>query len=131
MTGDIQTAFAAWLDGYKAAWETRDPGEAAALFTADATYRETPFDTPLVGREAIAAYWAGAVAGQKDVRFTWEILSAAGAEGVCQWHCAFTGIPGGEAIDLDGIVRCRFAASGHVEKFEEWWHVRAAPTSSE
>ena len=32
-----KSTFAAWLDGYKAAWETRDPQRAAALFSDDAT----------------------------------------------------------------------------------------------
>lgn len=119
-------AFAAWLDAYKAAWEARDPARAAALFTPDASYHEMPFDPPIEGGEAIAAYWAGAVAGQKDVVFTWEILACAGDEGVCHWHCAFTGVPGGEAIDLDGIFQCRFADPERVSRFREWWHVRVA-----
>ena len=121
------TAFAEWLEGYRAAWEQRDPALAAALFTEDASYRETPYDEPMQGREAIRDYWARVVAGQKDVRFTYEILACAGAEGVCRWHAAFTGVPGGEAIDLDGIFRCRFADAAHVDRFQEWWHIRILP----
>ncbi|MGZ8997595.1 MAG: nuclear transport factor 2 family protein [Allosphingosinicella sp.] len=127
MTHEIdEPGFAAWLDGYKAAWESRDPSAAAELFTADASYREMPFDEPIVGREAIAAYWANAVAGQQDVRFTYNILSCAGGEAICHWHCTFTGAPGGAAVELDGIFRCRFADSAHVDRFEEWWHVCVA-----
>jgi hypothetical protein len=119
--------FAAWLEGYKRAWEERDGPQASALFTADATYAETPFDPPLVGRDAIAAYWEKVVSGQKDVTFTYEVLAASGAEGICHWHSAFTGAAGGEAIDLDGIFRCRFAGPGEVAAFEEWWHIRVVP----
>ena len=116
--------FAAWLEGYKAAWEARDPEAAAALFTDRATYRETPFDEPFAGRDAIRDYWTGAVARQSAVTFTYEVVACARAEGVCQWHATFTGVPGGERIDLDGIFRCRFAEDGNVDRFEEWWHIR-------
>ena len=121
-----EATFDAWLGGYKAAWEARDPAAAAALFTADASYHEMPFDEPIVGTEAIAAYWAQAVAGQEDVLFTYEILACSDDEGLCHWHCAFTGVPGGAKIDLDGIFRCRFADGARVDRFQEWWHVRIA-----
>jgi uncharacterized protein (TIGR02246 family) len=124
-----QPEFTAWLDGYKRAWEERDPAAAAALFTSDATYRETPFDDVLAGTEAIRAYWTKAVSGQSDVQFTYELLACAGDEGFCRWHAAFTGVPGGEAIDLDGIFRCRFADEHHVRTFEEWWHIRIVPAA--
>lgn len=121
------TVFAAWLDAYKAAWEERDPARAAALFTSDARYHEMPFDAPIEGEAGIAAYWAKAVSGQKDVRFTWEILACTGAVGLAHWHCAFTGDPGGEAIALDGIFHCRFRDAARVEHFREWWHVQVKP----
>ena len=120
-------AFAAWLEAYKAAWEARDSVAAAALFTPDATYHEMPFDPPIEGAAGIATYWAGAVAGQENILFTYEILACAGDQGLCHWHCAFTGVPGGEAIDLDGIFQCRFGAPDRVSHFREWWHVRVVP----
>jgi hypothetical protein len=84
----------------------------------------------MVGTDAIADYWKKAVAAQSDVQFTWEILACAGDEGLCHWHCAFTGVPGGEAIDLDGIFRCRFADPRRVADFREWWHVRVVAPQS-
>jgi uncharacterized protein (TIGR02246 family) len=125
-----ESAFAAWLDAYKAAWERRDPAAAAALFTLDATYCETPFDPPIEGRQGIAAYWAKAVGGQEDVSFTYEIIACSEDEGVCHWHCAFTALPGGGRVDLDGIFRCRFGEPGRVAGFQEWWHVRVGPPAA-
>ena len=121
-----EAAFASWLDAYKAAWEARDPAAAAALFTPQASYHEMPFDPPIEGAEAIADYWAKAVAGQEGVTFTYDILACTGDIGLCHWHCAFTGVPGGEAIDLDGVFHCRFAEADRVDRFREWWHVRVA-----
>ena len=122
-----EAGFAHWLEGYRKAWEERDPAQAGALFTEDASYREAPFDPPMIGRRAIEEYWARVTAGQKHVGFTYEILACRGDEGVSKWHAAFTGVPGGEAIDLDGIFRCRFAEGGLVSELEEWWHIRVVP----
>jgi hypothetical protein len=122
-----QSDFTSWLERYREAWESRDPGRAAGLFTQDASYRETPFDAPMRGRAEIEGYWAKAVAGQKDVRFSYEIFACADDQGICRWHAAFMGVPGGEKIDLDGIFRCRFADPAQVATFEEWWHIRVVP----
>ena len=61
-------SFAAWLERYKEAWEERDPQRVGAIFSADASYHEMPFDAPMQGRAAIEAYWARVTAGQRDIR---------------------------------------------------------------
>ena len=120
--------FAAWLDRYRTAWEQRDPAAAAALFTADATYRETPFDPPpFEGREAIRDYWARTVAGQRDVRFSSDVLACADDRGICHWNASFTAAATGAKLELDGIFHCRFADDEHVSSFEEWWHLKMTP----
>jgi len=125
-----ESIFAAWLDRYKAAWEQRDPAAAAALFTEQATYRETPYDAPFEGQGAIRNYWTKAVAGQRDVRFSYDILACCGDRGLCHWHATFAAEPAGDTIDLDGIFHCRFAGDGRVATFEEWWHLKVTPAQS-
>jgi hypothetical protein len=49
--------FSQWMEAYGAASEHNDPQASAELFTPDAKYHETPFDEPLVGRQAIQDYW--------------------------------------------------------------------------
>ena len=117
--------FAAWLERYKAAWETGDPDAAAGLFAADAVYVETPFAEPLSGREAIRGYWrAGAGEAQRDIRFGYTVEAVAGAVGLCRWHCTFTRVESGERVEIDGIFRCAFDAAGFCTRFDEWWHRR-------
>ena len=114
-----------WLEAYKSAWEERDPAAAGRLFTPEATYRETPFQDPFEGRAAIEQYWAGAVASQRDVRFSSEVLACFGSEAIAHWHVEFSVDPGGQTVELDGIFRLRFASDELVDRFEEWWHVRS------
>ena len=122
-----RSAFAEWLDAYKLAWESTDPRKAAALFTPDAVYEETPFDEPMRGLEAIRRYWqAGAQDAQRSIRFTYEIYTVDGDVGLCRWHCDFERVPSGERVELDGIFRCVFAPDGKCRHFQEWWHRRTA-----
>lgn len=58
-----------WLEGYRAAWEERDPDAAAALFTDDASYREQPYHEPFLGKAGVRDYWASVTATQADVKF--------------------------------------------------------------
>jgi ketosteroid isomerase-like protein len=126
-----RAAFADWLDRYRAAWEQRDPAAASALFSADASYHEMPYDPPIAGRAAIADYWAKAVAGQRDVRFTSEILACEVDRGLCHWHATFAAAEGGSTIDLDGVFHCRFAEAGQVAEFREWWHLKVTAAQSD
>ncbi len=122
--------FAAWLDGYKEAWETRDAAKAGALFTADATYHENPFEDEMQGRAAIEEYWAGVTADQRDVAFTYEVLTCYEDKCLAQWHAAFTSASGGAAIELDGVFLCAFADAKTVKSLKEWWHLKVTPADS-
>ena len=67
--------FRDWLKSYGRAWEECDPDAAAALFSDDAEYYETPFGAPCLGREGVREYWLGATRSQRDISFTHQILS--------------------------------------------------------
>jgi hypothetical protein len=58
-----------WIERFGRAWETRDPKQAAALFSDDGSYRETPFDKPVVGGDEIRAYWSTLPKAEKDISF--------------------------------------------------------------
>ena len=54
LTADVVNG---WVDNYVHAWTTNDGAEIAALFTADAEYHETPYDTDWIGRDEIVDGW--------------------------------------------------------------------------
>jgi ketosteroid isomerase-like protein len=73
------------LDVYGCAWEQGDVEAVRSLFAPDAAYYEIPFDPPMVGLDAITAYWQeGAASAQKDVRFSHRILGVSGDLGLHQ-----------------------------------------------
>jgi ketosteroid isomerase-like protein len=116
--------FDSWLQAYGSAWENKDPAAAAGLFSEDATYRETPFDEPAHGREAIAEYWARVTAGQEGIRFGHEVLMVADDMGIARWWASFLSIRSGNHVEVDGIFVIRMDAGGRCEEFREWWHSR-------
>lgn len=123
-----ETDFSTWLDRYGNAWREGDAEVLGELFHEDAVYRETPYDEPMHGLPAIRAYWtAGAAEGQKEVRFTAEVLSTGDSEGIAHWSARFTRKHSGAEVELDGILRARFDREGRCTAFDEWWHRRETP----
>ncbi|MDX2273983.1 MAG: nuclear transport factor 2 family protein [Hyphomonadaceae bacterium] len=123
-TGLTRAGFAAWLDKYGAAWSAKDAAAAGALFTADASYHEMPFDAPMQGRAAIEAYWTRVTAPQSDIRFSYEIIAVEGDQGAAHWRALFNA--GGAAVELNGMFAIAFAEDGVTARsLREWWHVKA------
>ena len=115
----------AWLSGYRAAWEKRDAGRAAELFTENARYQEMPFDAPKSGRAGIREYWSGVTADQRDVEFQSQTIAVNGNTGVAHWSAKFKQASTGMTVELDGVFVLEFdPKSGLCSTLREWWHVR-------
>jgi len=130
-----------FMQGYKAAWEARDPTMFAGLFHADGKYHNTPFQVQ-TGRAELAEYWKR-VQLQEDVRVTCEVLADEGDTGIAHWHVTYqvaseelfqiwarsagTGLPARKPGDplprmvLDGMLQARFA-DGLCTEARIWWH---------
>ena len=76
----------------------------------------------------IAAAWNGAVQGQRDIAFAFDLVGTAGARGNAHWHTRFTTVPDGSPVELDGILIAEFAGAGQCRIFREWWH-RQSPAA--
>lgn len=130
-----------FMQGYKAAWEQRDPAMFAALFHPDGEYHNTPFQVQR-GTAQLVEYWKR-VQLQEDVRLSFEVLADTPAAGVAHWHVTYqvaseelfqiwarsTGTnlvarQPGEPLPrmvLDGILQARFSA-GLCSEARIWWH---------
>ncbi len=115
-------SFSHWLDAYGRAWETRDPQAAGRLFTEDATYRESPFDDPMFGRNAIIEYWSDVPKSQENIKFSYEIFGITEQRGFARWWASFVRIPSQMKVKYDGIFVVEMNEKNECTKFEEWWH---------
>jgi ketosteroid isomerase-like protein len=115
----------AWLEGYKKAWEARDPKLIVTLFTQDAPYYETPFSEPAQGQEGIRRYWQDGVVPQREVNFSYTVLTVFDTKAVVHWQSQFQ--LGGETRHLDGVFLLTFSEEGLCSELREWWHERRTP----
>jgi uncharacterized protein (TIGR02246 family) len=122
MTTLTESQLRDWLDAYGRAWEGRDPDAAAALFTEDAQYYETPLGEPARGRTGVRTYWAAATENQRDVTFTHEVLAITANRGIARWWSEFTRVASGAAVRLDGVFVLEFGEDGLCRSLREWWH---------
>jgi len=130
-----------FMQGYKAAWEARDPAMFAALFHADGCYHNTPFQMQQ-GAAQLIEYWKR-VQLQEDVKVAFEVLASHDGGGVAHWRVTYqvaseelfqiwakstgTGLPDRQPGDplprmvLDGVLKARFDG-GLCAEARIWWH---------
>jgi SnoaL-like protein len=112
-------AFGAWLGNYERAWRTEGTAGLRELFTADATYRASPYAEPVVGLGAIARFWEAERDAPDEVfTMTTEIVAVDGDTGVARLEVRYGDPVRQEFRDLWVVG---FAPDGRCATFEEWW----------
>jgi ketosteroid isomerase-like protein len=108
----------AWLAAYERAWRTAGTAALGELFTVDATYRLSPYETPLCGLAEIAEMWDREREGP-DERFTLEasVVALEDDVAVVRVGVEYEDSPPSEYRDLWVI---QFSAEGRCAAFEEW-----------
>ncbi|MGZ4294034.1 MAG: nuclear transport factor 2 family protein [Solirubrobacteraceae bacterium] len=119
---------ARWIDAYERAWRTAGTATLEQLFTPQASYRNAPFAEPVVGLEAIAAFWDAERDGP-DEPFTmrWEPVAVEGAVGVARVEVAYAGPSPHVYRDLWVVT---LQADGRCSAFEEWPFYPGQPLSA-
>ena len=111
-----------WITAYRAAWESNDPGDIGALFTADALYYGEPFTEPARGRGAIIARWLEHQDAPGTTKFTWNVLSSSSDLAFVQCETDYG------SVKYSNLWVIRFAADGRATEFTEWWMDQSKPS---
>ena len=113
-----------WLNQYKAAWKTDDPGDIARLFTEDACYYTAPYRDPYRGRDAIVTWWIG----QGDARIPWEFeYEVIAQEGDLYVVRGVTRYPQGGSVEggapevYHNLWLVTLTADGRASDYVEYW----------
>ncbi len=117
-----------WIEAYRTAWETSDAAAAAALFSADSTYRSNIFDEPHQGRDGVHAYWESVTATQSDIRVRMGSPFVDGDRVAVEFWTNMN-VGGVGAVTLPGCLLLDFDADGLCRRLREYWHFE--PTSAE
>jgi ketosteroid isomerase-like protein len=117
-----------WVAAYEAAWRAAGTAALAGIFTADAIYRQGPYEEPVAGLPAIARMWEAERDGPGEAfQMTSEIVAADGDTGVVRAEVRY-GDPVTQAYRDLWIIR--FASDGLCASFEEWPFAPEAPISA-
>jgi ketosteroid isomerase-like protein len=113
-----RVAVTRWLTGYEAAWRAPGTDRLADLFTADATYLQSPYEQPVAGLIAIQQMWEEQREGPDEVfTLATEIVAVDGPTAVVRAEVCYAGPPPQEYRDLWVI---RLGDDGRCGWFEEW-----------
>jgi uncharacterized protein (TIGR02246 family) len=111
-------AFRAWVDGYRAAWESNDPAAIGALFAEEGRYLTEPYAEPWTGREAIVAGWLDHRDEPGQTEFRFEVVAVEGDLGFVRGWTTYLDPPPREYSNLWVV---RLDADGRCLEYTEWW----------
>jgi ketosteroid isomerase-like protein len=107
-----------WLAAYEAAWRTPGTEGLAEIFTNDASYRQSPYQKPVVGLDAIRRMWDDEREGPDEIfAIATDILAVDGPTVVVRVEVRYGDPLRHEYRDL-WIMQ--LAVDGRCNQFEEW-----------
>lgn len=116
------SAILSWLEGYVTAWETDAAEDIAALFANDACYYPTPYSAPLVGVDAIVAWWIDQKNSKIQWTFVYDIVAREADTYVVRGVTRYP--PGQESADAKvyrNIWIVTLDSQGKATEFIEYW----------
>jgi hypothetical protein len=112
-----------WLGRYRAAWLSDDPAEITALFTGDVRYYTAPYRDPLVGTDAVTAFWLDQGESRLPWTFDYDVVAREGdlyvVRAVTRYPEGTAGAPGAEVFHNLWLVT--LAGDGRVREFVEFF----------
>ena len=111
-----KAAARAWIDRYRAAWESYDEADIRDLFTENAVYRAHPYESGFVGQDAIIAAWN---AVRDDAAGTTFDVLAVHVDGDAAFIRAVSGYPVFGDV-WDNLFEVELGEDGRATSFTGW-----------
>ncbi len=108
------------LETFRRAWQTFDGDLIVSLFTEDASYHADAFGPPMVGHNAIRAYWNEGAETTREVDMTVERHWVSGDTVLCAFHAGFDETSTGARRRMAGFMTWEMADDGRIEGLREW-----------
>ncbi len=115
------------LDRYAAAWITRDGDAFVDLHTPDAEAVHDPFDTPLVGRNALRRALLEAADSEEQVELTFERHWVVPPTILAAWHASHVDRLSRARVRYAGFVAFEIADDGRIRRARFWYNRRESP----
>lgn len=105
---------------YGRAWESRDAELVLTLFTDDASYQESPWSQPMVGKDAIRQYWLPVTSTQREIHFELGDVHICHDRVYAEWRCRYLRTTSGKPFELRGILILELR-DGRIARLHEYW----------
>jgi ketosteroid isomerase-like protein len=117
---NADAAARAWVEAWRRAWPTRDPGPLAAVYADDVVFRSQPFRDVHAGREGVLEYARWAFADQEAFGGCWfgEPFVAGDRATVEYWAIL---VENGREVTIAGVALLRFDRHGRVIAQRDYW----------
>lgn len=110
-----------WVAKLGRAWESLDTDAALALVhQSKVEWHESPFADPLTTWQAVYDTWKSALADQRDVSFSHQVLACDNKQGVARWQATLTRISTSETVQMDGIFLVTLDDQNLCTNFMMW-----------
>jgi ketosteroid isomerase-like protein len=114
-----------WLDGYIEVWASGDPTRVAELFTEDAVYVASPFETARHGHVEIAELWQERGDEPDAFEAAYAPLVVHGDVAVASGMTRYLDEQRtGAQQEYGNVFVLRFAADGRCREYREWYTLR-------
>jgi len=117
MTADPIDRYNAWVERYKKAWASNEPGDISSLFSEDAGYLDEPYKQPWIGRESIVKEWLERKDTPGDWTFEYEVLAANDRVGFVRGTTRYK-TSGKTYLNLWEVY---LDTEGNARRFVEWY----------
>jgi hypothetical protein len=116
-------AVTGWVQGYRRAWESNDPGDIGGLFTDDAAYFTEPYAKPWLGRDEIVAQWLQRRDEPGGTTFEWHPLIVTEELAIIEATTVYRE----PARTYSNMWVLRLDNLGQARQFTEWWMKHPSP----
>jgi len=111
------------VDTFAQGWSKARVDPIISVFTASATFVETPFAEPLRGTDAIRKYWSDVPFHQAEISVTTGEIYSAGPWFATEFKVVFRRRRTGEWVEARGALFCQ-TEEGRISEMRMYWHRR-------
>lgn len=117
--------FDIWLSKFGQSWQEQNVDDIMSLFDRDnITYFESVFNPPITSWNKVKKIWKVVPTNQKDITFTYSIISCSKIQGIVNWKVTRFFIPKNENQFIDGIFQISLNEKGLCTFFKQWRTVK-------
>jgi ketosteroid isomerase-like protein len=109
------------IDEFGRGWSRGKVDLIMGVFSAEPTFQESPFSTPVKGTKAVSGYWVDVPLNQAEITFTSGEIFAAGPWFSTEFKCTFRRRRTGEWVDTRGALFCE-TENGRISEMRMYWH---------